>query len=183
MHVSEGKLHMKVLDDIGQWQATYEERWLAHYRETGEMNWRIYNRPTNGEAPAGPGVELSASRLLLITSSGAYLPDSQEPFVTEKSALGDYTIRQFAASTPLADLAFAHGFYDHTAVDKDPQVLVPLAHLDDLVSEGVIGELAPTVISFCGFQPDVVRTLEEFIPAVISAAKVQEPDAAFLVPA
>jgi hypothetical protein len=174
---------MKVLDDVAQWKATYEERWLSHYRKTGEMNWRIYNRPTNKEAPAGPGVELSTSRLLLITSSGAYLPESQEPFVTEKSALGDYTIREFPASTPPADLAFAHGFYDHAAVEEDPQVLVPLGHLNNLVSEGAIGELAPSVISFCGFQPDVVRTVEEFIPAVVSAAKVQEPDAAFLVPA
>lgn len=174
---------MKVLDDVAGWQATYEERWLAHYLETGEMNWRIYNRPTNKKAPAGHGVELSASRLLLITSSGAYLPESQEPFVTEKSALGDYTIREFPASTPLDELAFAHGFYDHAAVEEDPQVLVPLRHLDDLVGEGAIGELAPSVISFCGFQPDVVRTVEEFIPAVVSAARVQEPDAAFLVPA
>ncbi len=174
---------MKVLDDVEQWQAEYESGWLAHYRETGEMDWRRYNRPRNSSAPAGPGVVLSSSRLLLITSAGAYLPSSQEPFVTERSALGDYTIRLLPSDVALSDLAFAHGFYDHTAVEEDPQVLVPLRHLEDLVLEGVIGDLAPSGISFCGFQPDVVRTLDEFMPAVVAAAKAQEPDAALLVPA
>jgi hypothetical protein len=174
---------MDILENIAQWQTEYEQKWLAHYRATGEMDWRRYNRPKNMTAPAGPGIDLSRSRLGLISSAGAYLPDSQAPFVTEKSALGDYTIRTFPSATPLDTLAFAHGFYDHTAVEEDPQVLVPLRHLENLVAEGVIGELAASVISFCGFQPDVVRTVNDLIPAILEQVQAQALDAALLVPA
>ncbi|MFQ5611101.1 MAG: glycine/sarcosine/betaine reductase selenoprotein B family protein [Anaerolineae bacterium] len=174
---------MNILENLEQWQAEYEGGWLAHYRATGEMDWKRYNRPKNSAAPAGPGIDLGRSRLALISSAGGYLGRSQEPFNTDKAALGDYTIRRFPTATPLADLAFAHGFYDHAAVDEDPQVLVPLRHLEDLAAGGVIGELAPSVISFCGFQPDVVRTVNELIPAIREAAKAEQIDAALLVPA
>ena len=52
----------------------------------------------------------------------------------------------------------------------------------ELVVEEVIGELAPTVISFSGYQPDVIRVLDETIPAIVAAAKVERADAALLVP-
>jgi hypothetical protein len=175
---------MEILENLEQWQTEYEQGWLAHYRETGEMDWKNrYKRPKNKTAPSGPGVDLTQSRLMLISSAGGYLGDSQEPFSTNRADLGDYTTRQFPSSTPLEALAFAHVAYDHTAVEEDPQVLVPLRHLEDLVSEGVIGELAPSVISFCGWQPDVVRTINELIPAVVQAAKTEEVEAALLVPA
>jgi hypothetical protein len=174
---------MDILENLEQWQTEYEQGWLAHYRETGEMDWKRYNRPKNGTAPAGPGVDLAGSRLALISSAGGYLRESQEPFSTDRADLGDYTIRQFPSSTPLEALAFAHVAYDHTAVNEDPQVLVPLRHLEDLVSEGVIGELAPSVISFCGWLPDVVRTVNELIPTIVEVAKAEAIDAALLVPA
>lgn len=175
---------MKILENLEQWQTEYEQGWLAHYRKTGEMDFKnLYNRPKNKTAPAGPGINLARSRLALISSAGGYLRESQEPFSTDRAALGDYTIRQFPSSIPLDALAFAHVAYDHRAVNEDPQVLVPLRHLEDLVNEGVIGELAPSVISFCGWQPDVVRTVNELIPAIMKAAKAEEIDAALLVPA
>ncbi len=174
---------MKILEDLAQWKHEFERGWLAHYEETGEFDWKIYNRPKNKDAPAGPGVDLSRSRLALISSAGGYLRESQQPFNTHKPDLGDYSIRLFPSTTPLEKLAFAHGSYDHTAVNKDPQVLLPLRHLEDFVNEGVIGQLAPSVISFCGWQPDVERTITEMIPAVIEVAKAEQLDAALLVPA
>ena len=174
---------MKILEDLEQWKAEYEQSWLAHYRETGDFNWKIYNRPKNSTAPSGSGVDLSQSRLMLISSAGAYLTASQTPFDTEFANLGDYSIRLIPTSTPFESLAFAHGFYDHTAVNEDPQVLLPLRHLEDLVSDGVIGELAPSVVSFCGWQPNVEHTLNELIPAIVETAKAEDVKAALLVPA
>ncbi len=174
---------MKVLEDLQQWQSEYQQGWLAHYQETGEMNWKQYNRPKNGTAPSGSGVDLSQSRLMFVSSAGGYLKDSQEPFNTHKPDLGDYSLRLFPSSTPLEDIAFAHGFYDHTAVDEDAQVLLPLDHLRTMVQEGIIGELSPSVVSFCGWQPDVERTLTETIPAIVEAAKAENVDAVLLVPA
>ncbi len=174
---------MKILEDLQQWRAEYEQGWLAHYLETGEMDWKRYNRPTNTTAPAGAAVDLSSGRLALISSAGGFLRGRQEPFIGDKSALGDYSIRTFPSTTPLDDLAFVHAAYDHSAVEQDPQVLVPLRHLVDLVHEGRIGELAPSVISFCGWQPDVVRTIHELIPLIVDVATREQIDAAFLVPA
>jgi hypothetical protein len=61
--------------------------------------------------------------------------------------------------------------------------LTPLRHLEDMVNEGLISELAPSWISFCGWLPDVERTIDELIPAVVKAVKAEEADAALLVPA
>jgi D-proline reductase (dithiol) PrdB len=110
------------------------------------------------------------------------LRDQQTPF-DAPNPLGDYTIRRFPINTPFAALAYAHEHYDHTAVNADPQVLLPLGHLADLVAEGTIGELAPMVISFSGYQPDVARLLDETIPLIIQAAADAQADAALLVPA
>lgn len=173
---------MKILEDLEQWRAEFEQGWLAHYQKTGGFDWKLYNRPKNKVAPSGPGVDLSQSRLALIPSAGAYLADSQEPFDAEND-LGDYTIRRFPSLTPFEALAYAHTHYDQTAVNQDPQVLLPLRHLEDLVQEGVIGELAPSVISFSGYLPEVNRTINELIPAIIEAAKAEEIDAALMVPA
>ena len=173
---------MEIVENFAQWKAEYEAGWLAHLQNTGEFNWKIYNRPVNKEIPAGPGIDLSQSRLGVISSAGAYLPQSQEPFEAEDD-FGDYTIRLFPTATPFADLDYAHTHYDQTAVRQDPQVLLPLRHLEDLVAEGVIGELAPSVINFSGYMPDVEQTLNKLIPAIVAAAKAEAFDAALLIPA
>jgi D-proline reductase (dithiol) PrdB len=172
---------MEILENRDQWLAAFQEGWLKHYQTTGQFDWKIYNRPTNKVAPPGKGVDLSRSRLVLITSAGGYLRDSQEPF-DAPNPFGDYTLRLFPTSTPLSALAFAHDHYDHTAVNQDPQVLVPLRHLENLVAEGRIGELAPTVISYSGYQPVATRVVDELIPAVLEAVKPPQPHAALLVP-
>ena len=105
---------------------------------------------------AGPAIKLSESRLILISTAGGYLRGSQEPFDASND-LGDTSIRLFPSSTPLDALAYAHEHYDHDAADADPQVLLPLRHLDDLVAESV--------------------------PQVLEAALASGADAALLVPA
>jgi D-proline reductase (dithiol) PrdB len=119
---------------------------------------------------------------MLISTAGGYLPDRQAPF-DAGNPLGDYTIRVFPSSTPLDRLAYAHTHYDHAAVDADPQVLVPLDHLRDMVTEGQIGELAPPVVSFMGYQPDLARVVDETAPAIVHVAGAEEAHAALLVPA
>ncbi|MEQ8675720.1 MAG: glycine/sarcosine/betaine reductase selenoprotein B family protein [Aggregatilineales bacterium] len=174
-------MNLEILEDRQGWYEDYQANWLRHYQETGETLWKIYQRPRNTTAPSGKAINLSESRLVLITSAGSYLKDEQTPYDAEND-LGAYDIRLYSSSTPLNKLAYAHTHYDHTAVNADPQVLVPLLHLDDLVSEGVVGELAPNVISFMGYQPDVMRVLDETIPAIITAMKAENAQAALLVP-
>jgi len=173
---------MKIVENIAQWQQEFEQGWLAHFQATGEFNWKSYAKIKNKSVAGTPGIELSKSRLMLISTAGAYLKDSQQPF-DAPNPLGDYTIRLFPASTPFEALAYAHDHFDHTAVNQDPQVLIPLRHLQDMVTEGKIGEIASTVISFSGYQPDVVRVVNEMIPEILGVAKAEKTDAALLVPA
>lgn len=173
---------MDILENLDQWYNEYQSGWLAHFKETGETDFSIYNRPRNALAPSGPGIDLTKSRLILITSAGSYLADSQSAF-DAADPLGDYTIRLYPSSTPLDKLAFAQEHYDHAAVREDPQVLVPLRHLEDLVHEGLIGELAPNVVSFHGYQPDVTRLIKETIPIILEVVQEEKAYAALLVPA
>lgn len=172
---------MEVMEKMDQWLAAFREGWLAHLQQTGQTDFKRYVRPTNKSVPAGRGLDLSQSRLVFISSAGAYLAATQTPF-DAPNLLGDYSLRLFPLSTPFEALAYAHDHYDHRAVETDPQVLLPLRHLEDLAAGGVIGELAPTVISFMGYQPDAIRTVNELIPAVIEAVQAERADAALLVP-
>lgn len=171
---------MEILENRDQWREIYEV-WLGHFQQTGEFNWKNYNRPRNSTAPSGKGIDLSRSRLMLISSAGGYLRDEQEPF-DAANPLGDYSIRVVPSDTPLGRLAYSHDHYDHAAVDADAQVLVPLRHLADLVHEGIIGELAPSFVSFMGYQPDATRVIDETIPAILEVARTEQIDAALLVP-
>ena len=85
--------------------------------------------------------------------------------------------------TPFERIAFAHEHYDHTAVTTDPQVLLPLQHLQDMVAESKIGSLTGSVVSFSGYQPDVSRILDELIPLILTAVHAQDARGALLVPA
>ena len=173
---------MDILENPKEWLHNFQQGWLAHFEETGMVDWKRYVRPRNHLSPSGPGINLAESRLLLISSAGAYLHESQEPF-DSPNQFGDYSMRLFPSDTSFKSLSFSHDHYDHQYVDKDPQVLLPLRHLEEMVSEGVVGELAPNVISFSGYHPNVIRVVKELIPAILKVAKEDQVNAALLVPA
>lgn len=172
---------MAVLENKSEWREHFRENWLAQLEEHGVTNWEIYKHPRNERAPGVAGVELRKSRLLLITSAGAYLRDEQEPF-DEPNLHGDYTLRTFSATTPFSALAYAHGHYDPTMIREDAQVGIPLDHLEGMVDAGQLGAIAPTVVSFMGYQPNSARVVEEFVPQVVSEAREAGADAALLAP-
>ena len=173
---------MDIVENLDQWVETFESNWLAHYKETGGFNWKIYNRAKNSEAPGAAGIDLSKSRLMLISSAGSYLHDEQEVYDAAHD-MGDASIRVYSSSTDLSQLSYAHTHYDHTAVNSDPQVLIPLQHLREMVDAGEIGELAPSVVSFGGYLPDIRLLLNETIPAIVEVALKEKVDGALLVPA
>jgi len=173
---------MDIVTNLDQWETDFKAGWLAHMQKTDTYDWSIYPKLKNKTAPAGPGVDLSQSRLGLISTAGGYLKASQEPF-DAPNKLGDYSIRLFSSDTSFDELAYAHEHYDHAAIDEDPQVLLPLHHLKNMVEEGIIGEVAPTVISYSGYQPDVRQLINQTIPAILNSAKAEAWSAALLIPA
>ena len=81
------------------------------------------------------------------------------------------------------ELGFSHTHYNHAAIQQDPQVLIPLEHLREMVLAGKIGGLAPSVVSYMGYQPDAARVALETAPAIVRIAQREQVDAALLVPA
>lgn len=179
-NVATGRIAM--VEDLERWAEGFEAGWLKHLKETGEADWDLWHGPRNRIQPGGRGVDLSNSRLLLVTSSGAYLRGVQEPF-DAPNLYGDPSLRLFPTSTPLETIAFAHTHYNHKHVDADPQVLVPLRHLEAMVAEGRIGEVAPAVVSFSGYLPDARMAVDTVAPAILEVAKAEKAHAALLVPA
>ncbi len=172
---------LSILEKPLEWLTDFHEGFLAHLEKTGELDWNKYVSPRNLLTPSGEGIQLADSRIMLITSSGAYLPESQEPF-DQDNLLGDYSIRMIPTDTPFADIKYAHTHYDHKYVDEDPQVLLPIKHLEKMDEDGKIGSLTSEIVSFSGYQPNVIRIVKETIPAILKVAKENEVQAALLVP-
>ena len=171
-----------IAENLDEWRAAYRDGWLAHWQATGETDFGRYRRIVNKECPGTPGVDLSRSRLLLVSTAGGYLPAAQRPF-DAANPLGDYSLRTFPIDTPFEQIAYAHEHYDHTAVDADPQVLLPLRHLREMAADGLIGDLAPQVVSYMGYQPNVAQIVADMTPAIVGLARDQQADAVLLVPA
>ena len=171
---------MEILENKEEIAAAYQ-KFVASYQD-GKFDWIHYQYAKNTTSIPGKRIDLSKNRLAIISTAGGYLPESQEPFDTA-SPYGDYSIRTFPITTPLTAIAYSHEHYDHTAVNDDPQVLLPFQHLQTMVEEGAIGELAPSVINFMGYQPDLIRVVDELYPAILKVLKEEQVQAVLLVPA
>jgi D-proline reductase (dithiol) PrdB len=172
---------LSIMEEPLEWLRAFQDNWLAHLEKTGETNWSVYSRVKNKLAPSGKAVQLSHSRLLFITSSGAFIPGEQDPF-DEFNPLGDYSVRLIPCDIPLDQIDFSHAHMDQSAVRLDPQTLLPLTHLQNMVDQGKLGSLVPIFISFNGYHPHAIRVVKELIPTILRTAKKQQANAAFLAP-
>lgn len=173
---------MEILERPLEWLRDFQSGWLSHFEKTGIADWSLYTYPTNYLAPASKGVDLAHSRVLLISTAGAYYPAVQRPFNCD-NPLGDYTIRIVPSAVPLESMVFGHPGVNQAYVEKDPEVLLPLEHLRSLVEEKYIGSLAPIFITLCGVQPHAIRVVKELIPNILKVAKEYQVQAAMIIPA
>ena len=156
--------------------------WLSTFENSGAIDWTLYSPPRNQSAPHSRGINLSQSRLMLITTAGVYCSGKQD-FFNCAHPLGDYTIRQVPIATPIDDLSLAHPDLDLTYANQDPEVILPLTHLGQMVRDGFIGSLAPVYLSYSGFQPHAIRIVKELVPAILKAVKQHHAHAALIIPA
>jgi len=126
---------------------------------------------------------LSAARGALITTAGVHL-SSQPPFDMTNSD-GDPTYREIPVDVALEEITITHKYYDHRDADVDLNIVFPLAHFRDLVSQGVIGSLATRHFGFMGhIEGDLVTTLtRRTAPEVAAKLRADGVDFAFLTPA
>jgi len=172
---------MEAAENLQNWYNDYTNKWLAEYKSTGKIDWKLYSYLKNETVPGSSGINPAESRLIFITSAGAYLDTEQLPFDASND-LGDYSVRYIPFNIPFRKIKYAHEHYDHTSVNEDPQVLLPLKHLQKMEADGLIGKIAQNFVSFMGYQPDVKRVVEEMVPLIVDAVKKENAEAALLVP-
>jgi len=120
-----------------------------------------------GAVPWSPArVPLERAAVALVTLAGVHLR-GQEPFDMARPA-GDASFRVIPGTASLADLAITHDYYDHSAADRDPNVVFPLARLQEFAAAGRIGRVAPRHVGAMGHATGVEerRLVGESAPAI-----------------
>lgn len=143
-----------------------------------DFDWTRFDQPT---PPTPLKKSISLCRVALITTAGAYLPSSQQPFAT-KSPTGDDSFRIIPNQTPRAEIALAHPGYDTRRALRDLDCVFPLPLLNHFEQQGKIGSAAPRHFSFMGFIPRTEHLLEEIAPQVAAELIRDQVDLALLVP-
>ncbi|MCF6267745.1 MAG: glycine/betaine/sarcosine/D-proline family reductase selenoprotein B [Desulfuromusa sp.] len=104
---------------------------------------------TAGDIPwIKPAKPLRQAKLAVVTTSGIH-HQSQPPFDMSDGD-GDPSYRILDGERLFNDFQITHDYYDHSDARKDPNIIVPLERLRELVSEGVLGSLAQTHYAFMG---------------------------------
>ncbi len=106
--------------------------------------------------------DLASATVTLVCATGVYAP-GQDAFPTEDP--GDITYRVIAGDAMVADLKIAHHHYDHTEADGDPNIVFPLATLQELAAKGVIGAVNDKHYSY-GFTTRLKELYEKTFPEI-----------------
>jgi len=169
-----------ILDGREAWGEAYA-RWAEAVRASGRTDFTDYPRPRNEPLDETPGIDVQNVRLLLISSAGGYDPATQTAF-DAGDLLGDYSIRELPFDHPPESLGFAHDHYDGAARDEDVGVLLPHRLLTERLGMGFLSSITETWVSFMGYQPDLLRVVDELCPQIVDVAKRQRATGALLVP-
>src|SRR5258708_605522 len=94
-----------------------------------------------------PGARLSKplneSRIALVTSAG-FSPRDQPPFDASIKG-GDWSFREITRDAPVQELLIGQksDAFDHSGIEADRNLALPLDRLRELVADGIVGEAAP----------------------------------------
>ena len=143
-----------------------------------DFGWVSFEQPTEPNRLTKP---VSRCRVALVTTSGAYIPASQERFDT-KNRLGDDTFRVIPNGTAAGEIALAHPGYDTKRAMQDLDTVFPYQLLNKFAEQGLIGEAASRHFSFMGFVPRPERLTWQSAPQVGRLLREDGVDLAILVP-
>lgn len=147
--------------------------WARHHRfvESTAVPWARLAQP------------IRRSVIALVTTAGVHL-DSDAPFdMTDPD--GDASFREFPAAVDPRRLTITHKYYDHSAADRDINVVLPLDRLREFVTEGRVGGMGPRVYSFMGHIDGrhLATLIDRTAPAVAQRLRDEGVHAVFLTPA
>ena len=130
-----------------------------------------------------PARPLRDSRLALVTTAGIHHPE-QQPFNMQDRD-GDPSFRVLDGNTLLADFRITHDYYDHRDARMDPNIIVPLDRLRELVADGVLGDLAQTHYGFMGHidGPHINTLVHKTAREVAEKLRADQVDLVLLTPA
>lgn len=126
---------------------------------------------------------LAEAVVALVTTAGVHLR-ADPPFDMEDPD-GDPSVRVIPAGAPRPALTITHRYYDHSAADRDLNVVLPVDRLRELCDEGRVGGIAPRIYSFMGHVdgPHLATLIGHTAPDVAARLVADGADAVFLTPA
>lgn len=127
-----------------------------------------------------PSTPISQWRVGLLTTAGAYV-DGQPPFDVADPH-GDPGVRLIPDDTPPEALRFAHSHYDTTRAEDDPNVVLPIGPLHDLVRDGEVGAASAVHVGMMGWNPEPSRVVDEAAPAVVETFRGADVDVVVMSP-
>lgn len=106
--------------------------------------------------------DLASAVVTLASATGVHLPD-QQPFPEEDP--GDTTYRVIPGDTDVSQFRLTHHHYDHSEADTDPNIVFPLATLQELAREGFIAGVNDKHYSY-GFTTKLRELYEQTFPEI-----------------
>ena len=147
--------------------------WAARrsFVEEGGIPWAPLRRP------------LAQCTVSLVTTAGVHVT-GDTPF-DMRDRNGDPTFRVIPTETPASSMTITHDYYDHTAADRDINVVLPVDRLREAHTAGRVGGVGPRMYSFMGHVdgPHVKTLLEVTAPQVARHLVEDGADAVVMTPA
>ena len=151
--------------------------WIGFIAETHHASDPRVNDPVPFAVLTRP---LAEARVALLTTAGAHL-DDQVPFHIETVA-GDPSFREIPNDVDVRRIRFTHTHYDTSSAAKDPNVVLPITRLAELVERGRIGSASPVHFGMMGFNPNSGPVADELGPTIAERLVEHEVDVALFVP-
>jgi len=133
-------------------------------------------------APAHRDKQLTACRVALVSSAGLVAP-GQERY-DKRIRGGDWSWRSIPGDVDVQSLTEHHrsDSWDHTGIEADRNMGMPLDRLRELAAAGFISEVAPRHISVMGSITAPGRFIRRTVPEIVAALTADEVDVAVMVP-
>ena len=168
-------------DDLGNRVAVQLFRRLPWLGAAWARRRRVVESDSVPWTPMGKPVREAA--VALVTTAGVHRR-ADPPFdMTDPD--GDPTFRVVPVEASRAELTITHKYYDHSAADRDLNVVLPVDRLRELAAAGLVGGVAPRMYSFMGHVDGAhLRTLmETTAPEVARRLRADGAEAVVLTPA
>lgn len=127
---------------------------------------------------------LQHATITLLSSAGLYHAATQPTFDLDRERAeptwGDPTFRLLGRED--GPFAMAHLHVNNDDIVADNEVALPLAALDALVEDGLIGASSAHHLSVMGYQGDLTTWRSQTAPAIVDACRAQGTDGVVLAP-